>query len=141
MAAVLRARGLQESAILEAEGRKQAQIAIAEADAQTLQREGEAIARDDVALAMRLAALPMRNDLDGTAALVAALDLVVSVDTSIAHLAGALGKPVSILLPFAADWRSRRSTFPTSTTASSTSSPIAIARPPSVIVLIDSPSS
>ncbi|MEO8648384.1 MAG: flotillin domain-containing protein, partial [Acidobacteriota bacterium] len=39
--AVLRAQGLQESAILEAEGRKQAQIAIAEADAQTLEREGQ----------------------------------------------------------------------------------------------------
>lgn len=40
-----------------------------------------------------------------TAALVSAMDLVVSVDTSIAHLAGALGKPVAILLPRHADWR------------------------------------
>src|SRR5262249_35446169 len=40
-----------------------------------------------------------------TAALVAELDLVVSVDTSIAHLAGALARPVWILLPFAPDWR------------------------------------
>ena len=39
------------------------------------------------------------------AALIAGLDLVISVDTSNAHLAGALGKPVWMLLPFAPDWR------------------------------------
>jgi len=52
-----------------------------------------------------LARLPLRGDFDGTAGLVAELDLVITVDTSIAHLAGALAKPVWILLPFAADWR------------------------------------
>ena len=41
----------------------------------------------------------------GTAALILNLDLVISVDTMVAHLAGALGKPVWTLLPFAADWR------------------------------------
>jgi tetratricopeptide (TPR) repeat protein len=40
-----------------------------------------------------------------TAALIANLDLVISVDTSVAHLAGALAKPVWILLPYIPDWR------------------------------------
>jgi ADP-heptose:LPS heptosyltransferase len=47
----------------------------------------------------------MRNDFDRLAALVASLDLVISVDTSIAHLAGALGKPVWVLLSRVPDWR------------------------------------
>ena len=45
-------------------------------------------------------------DFGETAALVELLDLVVTVDTSVAHVAGALGKPVWILLPFNPhDWR------------------------------------
>ena len=44
-------------------------------------------------------------DLDRFAAQVAALDMVVTIDNSTAHLAGALGLPVWLLLPFAADWR------------------------------------
>ena len=45
------------------------------------------------------------NDFDDTAAVVALCDLVIAVDTAVVHLAGAMGKPVWILLPFAADWR------------------------------------
>jgi Glycosyltransferase family 9 (heptosyltransferase)/Tetratricopeptide repeat len=45
------------------------------------------------------------TDFGETAALIANLDLVITVDTAIGHLAGALGKPVWILLPKAADWR------------------------------------
>jgi tetratricopeptide (TPR) repeat protein len=40
-----------------------------------------------------------------TAAIIENLDLVISIDTSIAHLAGALGKPVWTLLPYYSDWR------------------------------------
>ncbi|SMG16540.1 tetratricopeptide repeat protein [Paraburkholderia susongensis] len=45
------------------------------------------------------------GDFADTAAIVARLDAVVSIDTSIAHLAGALRKPLWLMLPFAADWR------------------------------------
>jgi tetratricopeptide (TPR) repeat protein len=61
--------------------------------------------------AERLAAAPMLHlgselaDFDDTAAVLAQCDLVLSVDTSVAHLAGALGRPLWVLLPFAADWR------------------------------------
>lgn len=44
-------------------------------------------------------------DMDRFAAQVAAMDLVITIDNSTAHLAGALGVPVWLLLPFAADWR------------------------------------
>jgi tetratricopeptide (TPR) repeat protein len=45
------------------------------------------------------------EDFADTAALLANLDLLVSVDTANVHLAGALGRPGYLLLPFAADWR------------------------------------
>jgi tetratricopeptide (TPR) repeat protein len=67
------------------------------------------------AAAEQLAALPAdvrvrdgssrEQDLAETAALVAGLDLVITTDTCIAHLAGAMDKPVWILLPCLSDWR------------------------------------
>ncbi len=45
------------------------------------------------------------NDFSDTAALIASLDLVIAVDTSVAHLAGALGKPVWLLNRFDSCWR------------------------------------
>ncbi|MEX3940134.1 tetratricopeptide repeat protein [Paraburkholderia sp. BR10937] len=45
------------------------------------------------------------HDFAATAALIEALDLVITVDTSVAHLAGALGKPVWVLLAAQPDWR------------------------------------
>jgi ADP-heptose:LPS heptosyltransferase len=58
-----------------------------------------------MATAGSLTRLPQDTPWVATAALIDALDAVVTVDTSIAHLAGALGKPAFVLLPFAPDWR------------------------------------
>ena len=48
---------------------------------------------------------PHISDFASTASLIESMDLVVTVDTAAAHLAGALGKPTWVLLPFAPDWR------------------------------------
>ncbi len=48
---------------------------------------------------------PRLGDFHDTAAVIGQLDLVITVDTSVAHLAGALGRPVWLLLSHVADWR------------------------------------
>ena len=63
---------------------------------------------DELRLAAELGIVDHSADLenfDDTAALIAQMDLVITVDTATAHLAGALGAPTWVLLPFAPDWR------------------------------------
>jgi tetratricopeptide (TPR) repeat protein len=70
----------------------------------SLQKDAAGLQVKDSPLALR-DYTAHQHDLSDTAALVANLDLVIAVDTAIAHLAGALGKPVWTLLSFAHDWR------------------------------------
>jgi tetratricopeptide (TPR) repeat protein len=73
----------------------------------SLQKEPRA--EDAEVLARRSAEIidlaPVIDDFADTAAAVMALDVVIAVDTSVVHLAGALGRPVWVLLPYALDWR------------------------------------
>ena len=69
---------------------------------QLQQRPGDA---DRLAASSITDLSPQIHDFTDTAAIVAALDLVITVDTSVAHLAGALGIPTWILIGFAPDWR------------------------------------
>ena len=71
----------------------------------SLQREDGEDQIPDVPAARALRLLDERNDFDGKAALVSALDLVISVCTSTAHLAGALGRPLFVMLTHVPDWR------------------------------------
>ena len=71
----------------------------------SLQKE---VRPDDAAALQTSAVVHFGDDLlsmDDTAALCACMDLVIAVDTSVAHLAGALGLPVWVLLPHMPDWR------------------------------------
>jgi tetratricopeptide (TPR) repeat protein len=71
----------------------------------SLQRPADERDVDIVPAATMLRRLPLRDEFDGAAALMEELDVIVSVDTSLAHLAGALGRPMLVLLAFAPDWR------------------------------------
>lgn len=63
----------------------------------------ECLARPDGVSWTNLA--PLIDDFSHTAAVLSELDLLITVDTSVAHLAGAMGRPAWVLLPFNPDWR------------------------------------
>jgi len=66
---------------------------------------GEAVAELGVSGGAITDLSPHVSDMSDTAAQIAHLDLVLTVDTSVAHLAGALGISTWVMLPFSADWR------------------------------------
>ena len=63
--------------------------------------DADALSRDPRVLNLG----PELDDFSDTAAVLTLCDLVISVDTSVAHVAGALGRPAFVLLPFQPDWR------------------------------------
>jgi hypothetical protein len=81
---------------------------ILELDASFVSLQKDVRADDEIVLRERNDVLKideLLQDFADTAALIPCLDLVITVDTSVAHLAGALGRPVWLLLPFTPDWR------------------------------------
>ena len=80
---------------------------IADTDATFVSLQKELRAGDDALLAQNgiVDLTAHLTDFAETAALLSCLDLVITVDTSVAHLAGALGRPAWVLLPFVPDYR------------------------------------
>ena len=72
----------------------------------SLQREGNEACQGLTALG------PLIGDFDDVAAALSSLDLLISVDTAAAHLAGALGHEVWVLLRAGHDWRWRGDWYP-----------------------------
>jgi len=83
-----------------------AQLFDAQAQFVSLQNEVRDSDRETLATQTRLVHFGGQlQDFADTAALIASMDIVICVDTAVAHLAGAMGKPVWLLLPYQADWR------------------------------------
>jgi tetratricopeptide (TPR) repeat protein len=81
---------------------------ILDADATFVSLQKDARPDDAAALRERTDIIDLTEhltDFNETAALVSCLDLVITVDTSVAHLAGAMGRPTWILLPYTPDYR------------------------------------
>jgi tetratricopeptide (TPR) repeat protein len=81
---------------------------ILDLDARFVSLQKDARSGDQAELFARKEIVNLTDDLSDfvdTAALMACLDLVITVDTSVAHLAGALGRPTWILLPYTPDYR------------------------------------
>ena len=70
-----------------------------------VQHEIDKLTQHSNAEIFSLPKLDITDDLDGLASLIMACDEIVSVDNSVVHLAGALGKRTNALLPFGSDWR------------------------------------
>jgi tetratricopeptide (TPR) repeat protein len=88
-------------------------LEIEQAGAQAVSLQHEPTAEEEARLGARLATAPVRDFYD-TAKMIEGLDAVVSVDTSVAHLAGALGAPTWVLLgePAATRWMLEREDSP-----------------------------
>ena len=82
-------------------------LSLLDCDATFVSLQKDVRAGDAAVLKARSDVLHFGDELNfsETAALISNLDLIISVDTSVAHLAGALAKPVWVMLAFIPDWR------------------------------------
>jgi ADP-heptose:LPS heptosyltransferase len=60
---------------------------------------------DEAALPGIISLAPVLSNFSDTAYALSGMDLVITVDTALAHLAGALGVPTLLMVPFSPDWR------------------------------------